>query len=147
MPEGRRTAAAAGCRSQYRARHKTRAGRTAAPSTTDHRATCLRVVAGICATIAQEISSIGRPGAAHIHAHGRVKTSRTAATHSRPVRNNLHGQPLAKLLPSVGLLARRRRPLLGRHAHPVRMSRAHMRAGKGPPHMVVAGGRSNKNFV
>ncbi|KZV47978.1 hypothetical protein F511_18319 [Dorcoceras hygrometricum] len=99
-------------------RSKTHAGRTAAPSTADHRATCLRVVAGICATIVQEISSIGRPGAAHIHAHGRAKTSRTAATHGRPVRNNLRGQPLAKLLPS-GLLARRRRQLLGLHAHPV----------------------------
>ncbi|KZV22675.1 Serine/threonine protein phosphatase 4 regulatory subunit [Dorcoceras hygrometricum] len=54
----------------------------------DHRATFLRVVAGICATIAQEISSISRPGAAHIHAHGRAKISRTAATHGRPSRRN-----------------------------------------------------------
>ncbi|KZV37595.1 hypothetical protein F511_32300 [Dorcoceras hygrometricum] len=143
MPEGRRTAVAANIARGT----KTCAGRTVAPSTADHRATCLRVVTGICATIAQEISSIGRPGVAHIHAHGRAKSSRTAATHGRPVRNNLRGQPLAKLLPSVGLLVRRRRPLLGRHAHPVRMSRAHMHAGKWPPHMAAAGGRSNKNFV
>ncbi|KZV40132.1 hypothetical protein F511_39678 [Dorcoceras hygrometricum] len=59
----------------------------------DQRATYLRVVAGICAAIAQETSSIGGPGAAHIHAQGRAKISRTAASHGRPVRNSLRGQP------------------------------------------------------
>ncbi|KZV54729.1 hypothetical protein F511_41594 [Dorcoceras hygrometricum] len=38
---------------------------------------------------------------------------------------------LAKSLPSVALLARRRRPLVGRHAHPLRMSSARLRVGRG----------------
>ncbi|KZV37809.1 hypothetical protein F511_27595 [Dorcoceras hygrometricum] len=115
----------------------------AAPSTADHRTTFSRVVTGICATIAQEISSIGRPGEAHIHAHGRAKNSRD----TRPA----SAQQLAR--PAFGQVAAQRRPPCEKEAATTRTpcaSSAHAvcahARGKGPPHMAAAGGQSNKNF-